>query len=273
MSRVVATLIVNIIDRAFPWAKQADCNPDMMSFVQAPAVSGIVHLLDQIPDELLSIEPSVYANFLLAREALRHESAAFTSGTKEVRPWPRPGDRNALCFVRHVMNTCPDEAPRAETNELAFIEDQELKRALRLDLGAIESSLHNSEWKSATILAGSLVEAFLLWAIGQHDRSQITAALKSIPGPFNNQLDPTELENWDLIHYIEVAQKLNRITEETAAQARIAKDFRNLIHPGRERRKKMRCDRGRARSAAAAVDLVLRDLIAQPSPTSGARPN
>ncbi len=272
MTRVVPTLIVHIVDRAFPWAKQADCSTDVMTFLQAPAVSGIVHLLDQLPDELLSVEPSVYADFILAREALRHESAAFTSGTKEARPWPRPGDRNALCFVRHVMNTCPDEAPAAGTNELAFIEDQELRGALRLDLGAVESSLHNGEWKSATILAGSLVEAFLLWATGQHDRSQITAALKKIAGQFNKQLDATELENWDLIHYIEVARELNRITEETAAQARIAKDFRNLIHPGRERRKKMRCDRGTARSAAAAVDLVLRDLIAQPSPTSGALP-
>jgi hypothetical protein len=273
MSRVVPTLIVNIVDRAFPWAKQADFNTDVMTFLQAPAVSGIVHLLDHIPDELLSIEPGVYADFILAREALRHESAAFTSGTKEGRPWPRPGDRNALCFVRHVMNSCPDSAPTAGTNELAFIEDQELRQALRLDLGAVESSLHNGEWKSATILAGSLVEAFLLWTIGQHDQSQITAALKKIAGQFNKQLDPTEIENWGLIHYIEVARELNRISEETAAQARIAKDFRNLIHPGRERRKKMRCDRGRARSAAAAVDLVLRDLIAQPSPTSRARAN
>jgi hypothetical protein len=273
MSRVVPTLIVHIIDRAFPWAKQADFNTDVMTFLQAPAVSGIVHLLDQVPEELLSVEPSVYSDFILAREALRHESAAFTSGTKEGRPWPRPGDRNALCFVRHVMNGCPDSAPAAGTNELAFIEDQELRLILRIDLGAVESSLHNGEWKSATILAGSLVEAFLLWAIGQHAQSQISVTLKSIAGRFNKQLEPTELDNWNLIHYIEVARELNLITEETAAQARIAEDFRNLIHPGRERRKKMRCDRGTARSAAAAVDLVLRDLLARPSSVSAALPN
>jgi hypothetical protein len=52
------------------------------------------------------------------------------------------------------------------------------------------------------------------------------------------------LDNWDLSQYIEVAFALNIIPESTAAQARLAKDFRNLIHPGREKRTKMRCDPG-----------------------------
>ncbi|MGD1027669.1 hypothetical protein [Candidatus Binatus soli] len=265
MSRMVPSLILSIIDRAFPWAKQADVTTELLNIMGADTIAGIVKLLDQISDELLSIEPREFADFILARESLRHASATFVSGTKATHPWPRPGDRNALCFIKHVLNGCPDEAPVAGTNELAFIEDEELRRALRLDLGAVESSLRNGEWKSATILAGSLVEAFLLWAIGQHDQYEITATIKRIAGKSRRQPEPSDLESWDLIHYIEVARELNRITDETASQARIAKDFRNLIHPGRERRRKMRCDRGTARSAAAAVDHVLRDLMAQPS--------
>jgi hypothetical protein len=40
-------------------------------------------------------------------------------------------------------------------------------------------------------------------------------------------------ERWNLIELIEVALQLGLINSEAATQARLGKDFRNLIHPGR----------------------------------------
>jgi len=62
-------------------------------------------------------------------------------------------------------------------------------------------------------------------------------------------VEPTKQEGWDLGHYIEVALHLGEITESCATQTRLAKDFRNLIHPGRQSRMSQKCDRATALSA------------------------
>jgi hypothetical protein len=62
---------------------------------------------------------------------------------------------------------------------------------------------------------------------------------------------------------VEVAEELALIEPDTAKQTRLAKDFRNLIHPGRSIRKQHACDRGTALATTAAVELVSRDLQAR----------
>jgi hypothetical protein len=232
MARVVPSIVIAVIDRTFPWAKQADYNSNIR-FAEASNLAGIVDLLDRLPNELLTLVQNKYADFLSACGALRHEVKAFSSGTKEIRIWPRPGDCNALCFVRHALSSCPDEAPVSESNELAFIDDEELRNTLRLDSGSIESSMRNGEWKAATVLGGSLIEALLLWTVARGDlearKAAVARAAERVPF---KQPDPEKPESWDLIHYIEVARELGEISESTASEARLAKDFRNLIHPG-----------------------------------------
>ena len=140
--------------------------------------------------------------------------------------------------------------PAASSNELLFITDDELRQNLLGDLGAITQALSNGEWKAATVLAGALVEALLLWKL-QQDSTKARRAASAATGP---------LDRWDLKDYIEVAAELTIINGNTVAQAKIAKDFRNLIHPGRAARLGQVCDRGTALSAVAAVHLVIRDL-------------
>ena len=68
------------------------------------------------------------------------------------------------------------------------------------------------------------------------------------------------------ISNIEVAAELNLIGTETAMQCRLAKDYRNLIHPGRAQRLGQACNRGTALSAVAAVEHVVNDLSLNESP-------
>jgi hypothetical protein len=63
-----------------------------------------------------------------------------------------------------------------------------------------------------------------------------------------------------LFQYIEVAVELKLITADTAIAARLAKDFRNLIHPGRAKRLGQECNRGTTLSAVAALEHVVNDL-------------
>jgi hypothetical protein len=92
------------------------------------------------------------------------------------------------------------------------------------------------------------------------ERSEVESAIPRAASRFSKMPDPANPESWESVHYVEVAFELGLISQETKTQALLAKDFRNLIHLGREKRKAMKCSRGTARSAAAAVDHVLADL-------------
>jgi len=109
-------------------------------------------------------------------------------------------------------------------------------------------------------MAGAVLESLLLWAVSKYTEAQRAAA---ITAQKLENLDAAHPEAWGLGKYIPVAQHLEAISSSTAQQARLAQNFRNLIHPGRQIRLQMKCDRGTARSALAAVDLTIRDLEAR----------
>ncbi|PYT91550.1 MAG: hypothetical protein DMG36_17890 [Acidobacteria bacterium] len=90
---------------------------------------------------------------------------------------------------------------------------------------------------------------------------RVPAAVAALVGnkTFGKQ-PPSDPEEWVLHHYVEVATHLAIIKPDTATEARLAKDFRNLIHPGRAQRLAQKCDRGTALSSVAALELVVRDL-------------
>jgi hypothetical protein len=120
------------------------------------------------------------------------------------------------------------------------------------------------DWKAATVLAGSVVEALLLWKLSTVDRAEIATAEATLftSGTLRRKGEP--LDKWDLHAFIEVAARCPTakpsVTEETATQVRLAKDFRNLIHPGRGIRLGHKCDRGTAFAATAALEMVVRDI-------------
>jgi hypothetical protein len=74
------------------------------------------------------------------------------------------------------------------------------------------------------------------------------------------KLPATSPEDWGLHEYIEVSVELGVISSDTAVQCRLAKNYRNLIHPGRAARLSQACDRATALSAEAGVEHVVRDL-------------
>jgi hypothetical protein len=100
-------------------------------------------------------------------------------------------------------------------------------------LETTRSALLHGEWKAATVIAGSIVEALLLWAIKQRNDSDIKAAVsKGAKKGLWAKAPSSDSVDWNLHQYIEIAAELHLVEAETADQARLAKDFRNLIHPG-----------------------------------------
>jgi hypothetical protein len=115
------------------------------------------------------------ALFTLALEALEAQlTEARTSPHGFVWPaFPLPGQPNlyedCLVMVKNTLAKCPDEALSKSTKGLTFISDKATREAILVDLGSAESALHNGEWKAATVLSGSVIEAILYGELKQKD--------------------------------------------------------------------------------------------------------
>lgn len=164
-------------------------------------------------------------------------------------------------MIRRGLIRCPDEAAILRHDQLLFIKEEHFRVALERDFSAANSALKNGEWKAATVLAGSVLEALLLWAVEKEDPVKVEGARQVAVQRRRLRSKPNnDLLRWDLLEYIEVAVVLNLIEEKTAVHQRLVKDFRNLIHPGRAMRLQQECKRGTALAALAAVELLLEDF-------------
>lgn len=266
MPRVVPSDVVKAIDRMFPQMAE---NPTVRPSVSAdsvPLIGALVSLVEAVPNDLLVLDPGQYAELTASTAFLRTLPVRFqASRGSQVAHMSMTGfEHNPIAMVRAAMTACPDEAAGTGTVLLTFIVDVALRDTIRLDLSAANQSLANGEWKGATVLAGAAVEALLLWALQEHEEQHSGSAAGAV-----NELVAAKVmarprdahpETWELQHYIPVVRHLGLITTDTVTQATIAKNFRNLIHPGRAARLGQKCDRGTALSALAAVELVVRDL-------------
>jgi len=260
MPRVVPSQVVAFIDTLWPTPEQQkNLNP-----TQAGRLSGLVELADQVPGELLTMDSALYASFICAKAHIRHSLLAWASEPRQPN-WlgvmPGQPEQAPVTVIHDALAQCPDESPAPGTSELNFIPDVDLRANLRNDIGVIDRALSDGEWKAATIIAGSAIEALLLWSLSQRPSADITTTITALrtSGELTRQPDP-DLERWDLHEYTEVAAKLGIIRSDTATETRLAREFRNLIHPGRAQRLGQKCDRGTALSCVAALDHVVRDL-------------
>jgi hypothetical protein len=256
MPRVVPTQIIALIDRVVS-------RPGMSSITrflapeQTPEISAIVDLISELPDELLVLSGDEYCNYRVDINALK-DLLNFWQGPEPTTIINRQGEKGiqSMFRLRDLLAKCPDEAPSPSTAELSFIQDIDLRDSIRSDISAANRALHDGLWKAATVLAGAATEALLLWAIRNKKMPSEIEAARAAATPRASP-DPND---WGLAGYIKVARNLSLIEDETEKQADLAKDFRNLIHPGRSDRLAKVCDRGTALSALAAVELVVRDL-------------
>ena len=226
----------------------------MIQAANSMAVAAVLELVQQIPPELIVLDANQYAQYCASIAALHDAVATWRQGNRGIRRIPGLPQHNPITLIRLALEACPDEFPAHSTSELKFITDTNLRENLRQDVSAVNMALTNGEWKAATVLAGSVTEALLLWAL-QRNASQVPATVSKL----GMKIDP-DLEKWSLHSYIEVAAELGMIKSDTATQCRLAKDFRNLIHPGRALRLGQVCNRGTALSAVAAVEHVIQDL-------------
>lgn len=264
MPRVLPSDVVRKIDTVFPWAASSDIK-HQAQWHMLQDLNAMMVLVDKIPDSMLRLNSEQFTDFLWAQSGLRSMvrllETGHVSGGGGVS-WPMVRNRNALATLRRLLAACPDETVSQTVSALSFLNDAGLIQDIRLDISSAEASFNSGEWKPATVMAGAALESLLLWAVSQYPETDRASAIKAQQMGNLDAAHPESLA-WGLAKYIPVAEHLKIISASTAQQARLAQDFRNLIHPGRQIRHQMKCDRGTARSALAAVDLAIRDLEAR----------
>jgi hypothetical protein len=141
-----------------------------------------------------------------------------------------------------------------------FIKDDALRESIRQDIGAANRALNNAEWKAATVLAGAAIEALLHWRLQEPwpGAATVDNAVTSLTRTKKKRF--SEIDHWDLGQFIEVAAHLNLLKPDTCNAAKLAQNFRNLIHPGRAARLAQTCGRPTAYSAIGALEHVVQDF-------------
>jgi hypothetical protein len=262
MPRVIPSQVVAFIDKAFPFA--AGGKDQGLDRAYAGRLHPLLELLRQLPSELIVLDDAAALELVICTAAV--ESAVHTFENVGHGPaldaFSSIG-KNPIVTIRASLARCPDQHPAPGTSELAFISDADLRRILRLDISAVERALSNGEWKAATVLAGSVIEALLLWKVGTLPVAQVDAARQCAidTGALTAKAPKVrDLDEWRLHHFAEVVPFLGFLKADTIAETQLARRFRNLIHPAVTQRTRAVCDRGTARAAAAALEHLVRDL-------------
>ncbi len=269
MPKVVPSQVIEVIDQVFSNVKtQQDTQNSRFSLDRGyqNELAAIVELIDRIHSELIKLDAKDYTALQMAVTAIKNTIVTWQTRDYGLERIHGYGNLNPVTIVRNVLLKCSDEGVSKSVSDLTFIHNEELRENLRIDVSSANQAFQNGEWKAATVLAGATIEAILLYVLQtkqDSDQNAITTSVNDLVT--NGVLDRppgNNLDKWSLHPLIEVAASLKIIREETAIQTRIARDFRNLIHPGVSVRKNMTCNRGTALSALAGLEHTINDLSA-----------
>lgn len=90
MPRVVPSQVVALIDTVWPTATQHKAADGWkLTHGHATVLAGMIRLIDEIPDELLRLDSSDYAEFITAVEGIRQSLAT----------WPHQGAGHVLAKI------------------------------------------------------------------------------------------------------------------------------------------------------------------------------
>jgi len=236
----------------------------MLEFGHAPDVISLLDKCQELPEEL---RPQGDDRFVYDK--------TLTIIGLAVERW-KQGDRHAtlrplkgkdarlihpITVIRTVLENCPDDPVAATVSELAFITDPDIREDLGQDIEEAKRALASRDWKGATVVAGSVIEGLLLWALDQKTEAERQAAIATVTARSRWRSPPPKaLEDWKLFQFVAVAADLGLIDGETEKQADLARDFRNYIHPGRVKTKGKKCDEKTALLTRSAVLGVIEDL-------------
>lgn len=155
-----------------------------------------------------------------------------------------------LARVRSQLEVSEDN-PALESRDFDFIQDADIKAILERDYKEIQKGVISGSWKSVIILSGGALEAILLDLLQKNS----SMALSSDKKP-----QKQDLSEWALNDLIEVGLDTELVEPSVAKLSHSVRDYRNLIHPGNEKRSGLKVEPEEAKIALEVLNILIRDL-------------
>jgi hypothetical protein len=241
MTKVLPSQIVSAIDGMFG-ANRTEIDGGAITNVYRAEVHALLNLLDEVPRELIDLASADYLELSRCRAVLATSLALWNVG--DARPARDVRGKDAVERVRRLIQQCHDELSPPEP-ELPFVVDADIRLGIEDRIRAAWTDFDAREWMGATVFAGAALEALLLWALKR-------ATLSNTP--------KWPLDQLHLADLISLVVTNGVIDPQTEQQATLAKDARNLVHPGRALRSGEVCNNATALAALAAVYRLIDQL-------------
>ena len=143
-----------------------------------------------------------------------------------------------------------------------FIVNADLKTIIERDYAEFNNILMpDNAWKSAIVLAGSILEAILYDVLESPAYNSMANNSPKAPTDGNGHLKNLQNGKWSLQNLIEVAVDISVLSsdrEKTIDQ--VLRNYRNFVHPKKEVRVQYPCTEAEAYLAKGALDSVLNHL-------------
>ena len=259
--RVVPSDIVAYIDLLFPKASEFQAARQPLDFPAHAQHAGefmtIVNLINEMDSQLLPYGDN-FVKLQAAVSAIKAKLASWEGrdprGVTDKIGKVQGFYLDPVLLIREVMESLPDQVIPETVAGLEFIKDDTYRINLRTDIASVDALLHAGQWKAAMVIAGSAMEALLLYTLTKYGEDKAKAAAKEL------EIKEANLLRWHLPDYVKVAHHLRIINDRCATQAELAQDCRNLIHPGREIRMKTNVSHPDAQSSVAGLAHIVKNL-------------
>lgn len=149
-----------------------------------------------------------------------------------------------------VPRDVADSLAEVRATALDFVSDAELRAIIERDLGELSDAVNNGMHKSTALMAGSIVESLLL------DVAALRPDLADSYLPKNKKF-PADASIDHLVAIVVGEGMLDKAAHQLVTTV---KDYRDLIHPDRERRVRAKVDGATTSTILALLRLVVRSL-------------
>jgi len=146
------------------------------------------------------------------------------------------------------------QQPIQSDDPLGFVSDPMLRIQLTDDLAEMSLAHRVGARKSTVILAGGILEGVLVNAL----RGMPEDRVRDAAGRSGHRAD--SVDSWSLSSLVDVASKLDVLPGGLIQLSHGLREFRNLVHPGRQMRERIVLSEDEAEIAVRIVQLVLRTL-------------
>lgn len=221
------------------------------------AMTGVKEIIKEINRlDPRDFDPLSQSEFLRVRGNLVHFSGSSS--------YTKPMIIRAITPLLAVLDNYRGAGSSRVTRQFPYLTDSKLQAIVERDYVELNVRVFPAgAWKSTVVMAGSILESILFDVLSDPKRVAATNASTEVAKakggiPIDITVDP---DRWKLIHLIGVAVDTNILPSDRASTIdQVLRDYRNFVHPQKEKKAKHECNEAEAGLAKHGLDGVLDHL-------------